>query len=50
MSKKLIDLQLSTVKPLEAKLMSELFDYVKAKPEIIHNSFKESGIFNNAIL
>ena len=50
MSKKPIDLRLSTVKPLGAKWMSELFDYMKAKPEIIHNGFKESGIFDNAVL
>ena len=50
MSKKPIDLRLSTVKPLGAKWMSELFDYMKAKPEIIRNGFKESGIFDNAVL
>ena len=50
MSKKPIDLRLSTVKPLGAKWMSELFDYMKAKPEIIRNGFKESGIFDNVVL
>ena len=29
--------------------MSKLFGYMKTKPEIIHNSFKESGIFSNAV-
>ena len=50
MPKKPIDLRLSTVKPLGAKWMSELFDYTKAKPEIISNGFKQSGISDHAVL
>ena len=49
-AKKPINLRLSIVKPLGAKWMSELFDYMKAKPEIICNGFKQSGIFDNAVL
>ena len=30
--------------------MSELYDYMKAKPEIIRNGFKESGILDNVVL
>ena len=39
-----IDLRLSVVKPLGARWMISLYDYFKAKPEIIKNGFKEAGI------
>ena len=39
-----IDLQLSVVKPLGARWMISLYDYFKAKPDIIKNGFKEAGI------
>ena len=35
-----IDLCLSIVKPLGAWWMVELHDYLKGKPDIIHNGFK----------
>ena len=41
-----VDLKLSIVKPLGAKWMMGLYDYMKSKPEIIINGFKEVGIFN----
>ena len=39
-----IDLRLSMVKPLGARWVISLFDYFKAKPDIIKNGFKEAGI------
>ena len=39
-----VDLKLSTMKPIGAKWMIQLFDYFKTKPEIIKNGFKEAGI------
>lgn len=39
-----VDLRLSVVKPVRAKWMVELYDYFKAKPEIIVNGFKGAGI------
>ena len=40
----LVDLGLSVVKPVGAKWMIELYDYFKAKPEIILSGFKGAGI------
>ena len=39
-----IDLRLSVVKPLGAKWMVKLYDYLKSKPEIVQNGFKGAGI------
>ena len=45
-----VDLHLSVVKPLGAKWLVDLFDYIKTKPEIIRNGFKEAGILESATL
>ena len=42
--KKPVDLRLTAVKSLGAKWLEGLYDYLKAKPEIIRNGFKEAGI------
>jgi len=34
------------MKPLKAKWLVELHDYMKGKPDIIKNGFKETGILN----
>ena len=39
-----VDLKLTTVKPVGAKWMMNLYDYLKAKPEIIVNGFRGAGI------
>ena len=39
-----IDLHLSVVKPLGAQWMLQLHDYLKGKPDIIRNRFKEAGL------
>ena len=41
--KKPVDLKLSVIKPLGAPWMKSAYDYVKSKPEIIQNGFKEAG-------
>ena len=46
--KQQVDLRLNVVKPLGAKWMVELFDYIKSKPDVIFNGFKKSGIFDIA--
>ena len=43
-TEKPIDLKLSTVKPLGAGWMKSCYDYIKSKPKIIQNGFKEAGI------
>ena len=40
----IIDLRLSTVKPLGAKWLVDMFSYLKTKPEIVQNGFKAAGI------
>lgn len=45
-TKQPIDLRLSVMKPLGAKWLVELYDYMKGKPDIIKNGFKEAGILN----
>ena len=40
----LIDLRLTTIKPLGAQWMANAFDYIKSKPEIIKNGFSSAGI------
>ena len=42
--KKPIDLKMSTIKPLSASWIVAACNYVKNKPEIIINGFKETGI------
>ena len=42
--KKPVDLRLTAVKSLGAKWLQGVYDYLKAKPEIVRNGFKESGI------
>ena len=39
-----VDLRMNIVKPLGAKWIISLFEYLSAKPEIIQNGFRESGI------
>ena len=39
-----LDLKLSAVKPLIAKWMKSCYDYIKSKPDIVQNSFREAGI------
>ena len=39
-----VDLKLSRVKPIGARWMMDLYDYLKSKPEIIINGFKGAGI------
>ena len=39
-----IDLRLSIVKPLAAEWMKSCYDYIKSKPTIIQNGFREAGI------
>ena len=39
-----VDLRMSITKPLGAKWMMGLYDYVKSKPEIIKNGFRQAGI------
>ena len=41
-----VGLRLSIVKPLGATWMVSLYDYLKSKPEIIRNGFKEAGIID----
>jgi len=42
--KKPVDLRLTAVKSLGTKWLKGLYGYLKGKPEIISNSFKEAGI------
>ena len=42
----LVDLRLSIMKPLGARWMVNLFDYLKSKPEIIKNGFNGAGIMD----
>ena len=41
-----MDLRLSVVKPLSAKWMMNMLNYIKARPEIIVCGFRNSGIFS----
>lgn len=41
-----VDLKLSTMKPLGARWMIELYNYLKLNPQIIINGFKEVGILD----
>ena len=42
--RKPVNLKLTAVKPLGVKWMVKLYDYLKAKPDIIRNGFNEAGI------
>ena len=46
LEKEAIDLRLSVMKPLGAKWIIELYDYLKGKPDVIKNGFKEAGILD----
>ena len=46
LEKEAIDLRLSVMKPLGAKWLIELYDYLKSKPDTIKNGFKEAGILD----
>ena len=39
-----VDLRMSIIKPLGAKWMISLYDYMKSKPDIIKNGFRHAGI------
>ena len=41
---------MSVVKPWGAQWMTELYDYLKTKPDIIKNGYKASGILESATL
>ena len=41
-----MDLRMSVVKPLSACWMITMFDYLKARPDIIVNGFGNVGIFS----
>ena len=41
-----IDFKLSVMKPLEAKWLIELFDYLKTNNTIVSNGFKAAGIID----
>ena len=45
-----VDLRLSVLKPLGARWMVELYDFLKSKPDIIRNGFKETGILGSVTL
>ena len=41
-----VDLKLSVVKPLSAQWMIKMYDYLKAKPDIVLSDFRNVGIFS----
>ena len=41
-----VDLKLSVIKPIAAGWIVSLYDYIKRKPELVKNGFKEAGITN----
>ena len=41
-----VDLSLAVVKPLGARWMIKLFDYMKQNPNIIRNGFNKAGIIS----
>ena len=45
-----VDLCMSVVKPWGAQWMTELYDYLKTKPDIMKNGFKARGILESAKL
>lgn len=42
-----VDVRFSLVKPLHAKWIVKLYDYVRGKDRLIKNYWKESGIISN---
>ena len=42
--KKPVDLHFTAVKSLGAKWLHGVYEYFQAKPEIVRNSYRESGI------
>ena len=42
----LIDLRLSTVKPLGAKWVVNMFSHLKSRPDLVQNGFTCAGIVN----
>ena len=48
--RELVDLRMSVVKPWGAQWMTELYDYLKTKPDIIKNGFKANGILASTTL
>ena len=46
LERKAIDLQLIVMKPLGVKWVIELYNYLKGKPDIIMNGFREAGILD----
>ena len=44
--KKAVDLCLSVMKPHGAKWLVELYEYLRSKPDIVINGFRETGIFD----
>ena len=41
-----IDLKLTAIKPLSASWLVSFYDYLKNKPNLIRNGFKEAGIID----
>ena len=39
-----VPMQLSIKKPIGAKWMMDLYDYIKSKPELVINGFRNVGI------
>ena len=39
-----VPMQLSIIKPIDAKWMMDLYDYIKSKPELVINGFRNVGI------
>ena len=39
-----VAMQLSIMKPIGAKWMMDLYDYIKSKPELVINGFRNVGI------
>ena len=41
-----VDMSQGVMKPLEAKWITKMYDYLRGKPDIIVNGFKEAGIID----
>ena len=39
-----VPMQLSIMKPIGAKWMMDLYDYIKSKPELVINGFRNVGV------
>ena len=42
-----VPMQLSIMKPIGAKWMMNLYDYIKSKPELVINGFRNVGIVDH---